>query len=86
MVFRDHLKVNPKKSCKVFVFIDKTLETGSWLDLGLFLQSFFLAARAFDLHTCPQASMAEYPDVVRSHLNVNSQFYLACGRYVNQML
>lgn len=63
----------------LFIFIDKTLETGSWLDLGLFLQSFFLAARAFDLHTCPQASLAEYPDVVRNHLNVDSQFYLACG-------
>lgn len=62
-----------------FIFIDKTLETGSWLDLGLFLQNFFLAARAFDLHTCPQASMAEYPDIIRNLLNVGEQFYLACG-------
>lgn len=63
----------------LFIFVDKHLKKGSWLDLGLFLQNFFLAARAYDLHTCPQASMAEYPDVIRTILNVEPQFHLACG-------
>ena len=60
-------------------FIDKTLTPGSWLDMGMFIQNIMLAAREFGLETCPQAAMAEYPDIVRDVLNIDSHDMLLCG-------
>lgn len=64
---------------ELFVFIDRRLAQGSWVDLGMFIQNIMLAARAFDLETCPQASMAEYPDLVRKRLDVPRELALVCG-------
>lgn len=63
----------------LIISIEKIMCKGSWLDLGLFIQSIMLAARHFDLETCPQASLAEYPDIVRKHLNINPKQHIACG-------
>jgi len=63
----------------LFFFIDKDLAQGSWLDLGMFIQNVMLAAMAFDLATVPQASLAEYPDIVRTALQVPDTQALACG-------
>src|SRR5690606_34012585 len=42
----------------VLVFtLDNDLETGSWLDYGMFLQNIMIAARGYGLHTCPQAAL-----------------------------
>lgn len=60
-------------------FIDKQLNQGSWLDLGMFLQNVMLAARAEGLDTCPQASLAEYPDVVRELLALPDSLAVVCG-------
>ena len=60
-------------------FLDRGLGTGSWMDLGMFIQNVMLAAREFALETCPQASLAEYPDIVRQHLNVSRRLFVACG-------
>ena len=57
----------------LFFFIDKFLKEGSWLDYGMFLQNIMLAALDFDLATCPQAALAEYPDIVRAHLGPEYQ-------------
>jgi nitroreductase len=63
----------------LFFFLDRTLAQGSWVDMGMFLQNVMLAARAFDLATCPQAALAEYPDIVRRLLNVPDTRALVCG-------
>ncbi|MEJ2343894.1 MAG: nitroreductase [Gammaproteobacteria bacterium] len=60
-------------------FIDRDLTTGSWLDMGMFLQSVMLAARSHGLATCPQASLAEYPDLVRGILQLPPSRALVCG-------
>ena len=60
-------------------FIPRELQTGSWLDLGMFLQNIMLAARHHGLDTCPQASMAEYPDIVREVLGLPAELLLVCG-------
>lgn len=62
----------------VFV-IDKQLETGSYLDYGLFMQTVMLAARSFGLHTCPQASIGEYPDIVRRELGLTEEWLVLAG-------
>ena len=63
----------------LIIYIEDYLETGSWMDLGMFLQNIMLAAREFGLETVPQAAMAEYPDLVRKHLNITDNFKIACG-------
>ena len=55
------------------------LETGSWMDYGGFLQSLMLAARGRGLHSCAQASIAEYPDIVRRLLPVPAGHKVVCG-------
>jgi len=54
----------------LIVFIEKYMPKGSWLDVGLFIQNFLLAAEDMGLATCAQASFAEYPDVVREVLDL----------------
>ncbi|MDF1755483.1 MAG: nitroreductase family protein [Verrucomicrobiales bacterium] len=64
---------------ELFIFIDGGLEKGSWVDMGMFIQNIMLAARAFDLETCAQAAMAEYPDIVRNALDIPDSLKLICG-------
>ncbi len=59
--------------------IDRKLEKGSWLDYGMFLQTLMLAARARGLHTCAEASIASYPDVVRRELGLGREWVVVCG-------
>ena len=59
--------------------IDRKLEKGSWLDYGMFLQTLMLAARARGLHTCPEAAIASYPDVVRRELGITVDWVVICG-------
>ena len=59
--------------------IDRKLEKGSWLDYGMFLQTLMLAARARGLHTCPEAAIASYPDVVRRELGITGDWVVICG-------
>ncbi|MGR9045010.1 MAG: nitroreductase [Gammaproteobacteria bacterium] len=60
-------------------FMDPVLETGSFLDYGLFLQSIMLMAVEEGLATCPQAALAEYPEIVKNQLGYPSDSILLCG-------
>jgi nitroreductase len=59
--------------------IERRLEKGSWLDYGMFLQTIMLAARARGLHTCSEAAIASYPDVVRRELGISNEWIVICG-------
>ncbi len=59
--------------------IDRKLERGSWLDYGMFLQTIMLAARARGLHTCAEAAIASFPDVVRRELAISRDWIVICG-------
>jgi len=59
--------------------VDKIMQTGSWLDMGLFMQNIMLGALEFDLATCPQASLADYPDIVRDNLALKADQLVVCG-------
>jgi len=63
----------------LYFFLDRRLQTGSFLDYGMFLQSVMLAATELGLGTCPQAALAEYPDIVRDILGIEEEFLLICG-------
>lgn len=51
----------------------------AFLDYGMFLQTIMLAARARGLHTCPEASIASYPDIVRRELDISDDWIVVCG-------
>ena len=59
--------------------IDARLTRHSWLDYGLFLQNFMLAAHARGLATCPQVSFVRYQPVVAAQLELASEEAVACG-------
>lgn len=59
--------------------IDRRLERGSWLDLGMFIQNVMLAAGARSLDTCPQEFFARYHAVIRRHLPLAAEEMVACG-------
>lgn len=63
----------------LFFFMDADLETGSFMDCGMFLQSVMLMAVEEGLATCPQASLGEYPAVVKEFLGVSTDQLLVCG-------
>ncbi len=59
--------------------IDRTLEIGSWLDYGMFLQNIMIAARGLGLHTCPQAAFAIYHKQIAEALEIPPERQLICG-------
>ena len=63
----------------MFFTIDDDLEKGSWLDYGMFLQSVMVAARGYGLHTCAQAALANYPDIVKRQLGIPESEVIVCG-------
>lgn len=63
----------------LFFFIDAGLATGSFIDCGMFIQSVMLAAVERGLATCPQAALAEYPEMVKKELGYPPDSILLCG-------
>ena len=59
--------------------IDRTLERGSWLDYGMFLQNVMVAARARGLDTCPQAAFTNFHRVIRAELALSEAEMVVCG-------
>lgn len=59
--------------------IARELTEHSWLDLGLFLQTFMLAACERGLATCPQVAFVRYEDVIARELGFAPTERLACG-------
>jgi nitroreductase len=63
----------------LFFFMDAVMETGSFLDYGMFLQSLMLCAVEEGLATCPQAALGEYPEIVKQCLGYPDDTVLLCG-------
>ena len=63
----------------LLLFLDRRLGQGAWIDMGMFMQSIMLAAQEQGLATCPQASLGEYPDVVRGLLGIDDSLALLGG-------
>ncbi|KAF8989793.1 nitroreductase [Cyathus striatus] len=66
-----------------FIFtIHKDLTKGSWLDLGFFLQSMAISARARGLETITMESVARYQQILRKHLPIGEDETVVCGMCV----
>jgi nitroreductase len=60
-------------------FMDDVMQTGSYMDYGMFLQSVMLVAVELGLATCPQASIADYPEIIKAELDYPQETVLLCG-------
>lgn len=63
----------------LLVTLDRRLNTGSYMDLGMFIQNILVAARGQGLHSCAQAAFAPFHAVVRRHLPLREDDLLVCG-------
>ncbi|MGI9525341.1 MAG: nitroreductase [Hyphomicrobiaceae bacterium] len=63
----------------LFFTTDAYLGRGSWADVGLYMQTVMLAARAFGLHTCPQAAWIVYQGPIMKHLSIPDDQVLVSG-------
>lgn len=59
--------------------MERSLETGMLLDLGMFLQNLMLAAAAKGYATCPQAAFAPFDAPVKAALGIPDSEFVVCG-------
>lgn len=59
--------------------IDKSLELGSWLDYGTFIENIMVMARGLGLHTCPQAAWCSFHATVKQVLDIPEDEIVVCG-------
>ena len=64
-------------------FMDDVMQTGSYIDYGMFLQSVMLVAVDQGLATCPQASIADYPEIIKAELGYPEETVLLCREDVD---
>lgn len=63
----------------LFFSMDRRFALGSWLDMGMFMQSVMLAARGYGLETCPQAAWVWHGQAVRRAIGLDDDHILLCG-------
>ncbi|MBR1124612.1 nitroreductase [Bradyrhizobium lablabi] len=63
----------------LIVTIDRRLQIGSWLDLGMFMQNVMIAAGARGLQTCPQETFSKYHVLLRQFLPIADEEMVVCG-------
>ncbi|MFT3666298.1 nitroreductase [Piscinibacter sp.] len=59
--------------------IDRAMQHGSWLDVGMFMQNVMVAARARGLDTCPQAAFAQFHRIAERQLGLGDGETVICG-------
>jgi nitroreductase len=70
----------------LIVTIDRRLEVGSWLDLGMFVQNVMLAAAGRGLQSCPQETFAKYHRILRPLLSIPAEQMVVCGVSVGKAM
>ncbi len=63
----------------LFFAIDRDMEIGSWLDLGMFMQNVMTAARIHGLHTCAQQALHQYQKIINPIMGIPAEQMLVCA-------
>ena len=63
----------------LFFTMDRSMRSGSLIDVGMFMQDVMVAARARGLDTCPQAAWLEWHRIIAEVLALPPQQTLVCG-------
>lgn len=64
--------------------LHRAMDYGSFLDLGMFLQTIMVAARARGLDTCPQAAFMNWHGIIRRHLAIPAEEMVICGMAIGR--
>jgi nitroreductase len=59
--------------------IHRQMEPGQWADLGMYMQTAMLLARAYGLDTCAQEAWALWPKTLRECLSIPDDEMVVCG-------
>jgi nitroreductase len=63
----------------LFFFTHRGLDHFGTLDLGLYMQTVMLAAKARGIGTCAQGYLGNYPDIIREEFEISDDYALVCG-------
>ncbi|HEX5394388.1 MAG TPA: nitroreductase family protein [Rhodocyclaceae bacterium] len=63
----------------IFFAMDRDMEIGSWLDLGMFMQNVMTAARIYGLETCAQQAHAQFHRIICPIMGIPESQMLICG-------
>mgnify|MGYP001045741866 CR=1 FL=1 len=63
----------------LIITMDRRLEAGSFIDMGMFIQSVMLALVGRGLHSCPQETFAKYHKILRPLLSIPDEQFVVCG-------
>ncbi len=63
----------------VFMVIDRAMGHGQWAHMGMFMQSFALAAEEQGLATCMQEAWAMVRDTLHAHFQLPAEEVVYCG-------
>lgn len=66
----------------LFFFTHRGLDHFGTLDLGLYMQTVMLSAKAHGIGTCPQGFLGNYPDIIKAEFDVPEDYALVCGMSV----
>ncbi|MYT34001.1 nitroreductase [Streptomyces sp. MspMP-M5] len=63
----------------LFCYVDRTMGSSQWADLGMYLQTVMLLLRAEGLHSCPQIAWSVYHGTVAEIVSPPEGLILFCG-------
>mgnify|MGYP000019240716 FL=1 len=63
----------------LIVTMEHGFGSGGFMDLGMTLYGLMLAAQAKGLSTCAVGAMASFPQLIRTHLNLDEGSQIVCG-------
>jgi nitroreductase len=63
----------------LFFAIDRHMGPPQWSDLGMYMQTVMLLARAYGLHTCPQEAWTHWHKTLSAFLNLPAEHILFSG-------
>jgi len=69
----------------LFFVMDRQMEIGQYVDLGMFMQNIMLLAREKGLHSCPQEAWAHWPQTVSKSLGISDDEMAFCGMALGMM-
>jgi nitroreductase len=63
----------------MFITMDRRLAEGTFIDLGMFIQSILVGARGEGLHTCGQVAFTRFHTLISRELNFHENEMLVCA-------
>jgi len=63
----------------MFLTFDRRLAEGTFMDIGMFIQTILIGARGEGLHSCGQVAWTSYHKIIRAELQIPDEQMFVCG-------